>query len=255
MPENNPAQRAQELLNTLTLEEKLYQISGQMIFDVADDYEQKRNHKQGNFRNPGHFMHFDRPEPATPAEVTARILSRSVDTVEPPFGATLYQAIPKGDKMGEIVEKAVECGVTRIVPVLTERCVSRPDPKAMEGKRARWQKIAESAAKQSGRGVIPEIAPMCSFAQAVEELGHADLPLFCYEGEGTRPLAQVLREQTPVGKDVRFFIGSEGGFSQSEAEAATAAGLCPIGLGKRILRTETAAAFVLACLVYEAELG
>ena len=73
MPEKNPAQRAQELLNTLTLEEKLYQISGQMIFDVADDYEQKRNHKQGNFRNPGHFMHFDRPEPATPAEVTARI--------------------------------------------------------------------------------------------------------------------------------------------------------------------------------------
>lgn len=191
----------------------------------------------------------------TDAEVTARILSRSVDTVEPPFGATLYQAIPKGDKMGEIVEKAVECGVTRIVPVLTERCVSRPDQKAMEGKRARWQKIAEAAAKQSGRGVIPEIAPMCSFAQAVEELGHADLPLFCYEGEGTRPLAQVLREQTPVGKDVRFFIGSEGGFSQSEAEAATAAGLCPIGLGKRILRTETAAAFVLACLVYEAELG
>lgn len=191
----------------------------------------------------------------TDAEVTARILSRSVDTVEPPFAATLYQAIPKGDKMGEIVEKAVECGVTRIVPVLTERCVSRPDPKAMEGKRTRWQKIAESAAKQSGRGVIPEIAPMCSFVQAVEELRCADLPLFCYEGEGTRPLAQVLHSTSPIGKDVRFFIGSEGGFSQGEAEQAVGAGLYPIGLGKRILRTETAAAFVLACLVYEAELN
>lgn len=191
----------------------------------------------------------------TDTEVTARILSRTVDTVEPPFGATLYQAIPKGDKMGEIVEKAVECGVTRIVPVLTERCVSRPDGKALEGKRARWQKIAESAAKQSGRGVIPEIAPMFSFAQAVEEIKGAALPLFCYEGEGTRPLAQVLRENQPSGKEVRFLIGSEGGFSTAEAEQAIAAGLIPVGLGKRILRTETAAAFVLACLVYETELG
>lgn len=186
--------------------------------------------------------------------VTADILAREPDAAEPPFAATLYQALPKGDKMGEIVEKAVECGVARIVPVLSARCVSRPDAKSFAAKRARWQKIAESAAKQSGRGIIPEIAPLVSLDAAVAELARADVALLCYEGERTTSLGAAIRARGIVGKQVGFLVGSEGGFSESEAASAVAAGVTAVGLGPRILRTETAAAFVLACLSYEAEL-
>ncbi len=190
----------------------------------------------------------------TDARVVARIDKREADASEPPFAAVLYQAVPKGDKMAEIVEKAVECGVSRIVPVLTERCVSRPDPKAMDAKRARWQKIAEAAAKQSGRGTIPEISPAVDFATALSALAATDIPLFAYEGERETSLRAVLRETSLVGKTVGLFVGSEGGFSAAEAEAAHAAGVHSVGLGARILRTETAAPFLLACLVYEAEM-
>ena len=120
--------------------------------------------------------------------------------------------------------------------------------------------VPKFQAKQCGRGMIPEVNATVSFREAIKQASKADIPLFCYEGDGTESLASVLKKRAEgfkggEGPTVSIVIGSEGGFSQAEAAAAIAAGMCPIGLGKRILRTETAAAFVLACLVYELELN
>ena len=191
--------------------------------------------------------------------VRAKVIeTRKCDT-EPPYHVHLYQALPKGDKLDSVIQKAVECGVGEITTFESERCVVRVKSEGEAKKVERRQRIALEAAKQSGRGCVPSVHASLSFARTVADAAKADIALFCYEGDGTRPLAGVLKEKRAAwtgkgGPTVSIVIGSEGGFSLAEAEAAQAAGLIPVGLGKRILRTETAAAFVLACLVYEMEL-
>lgn len=177
---------------------------------------------------------------------------RDSDT-EPPYSVTLYQALVKGDKFDTVVQKAVECGVTRIVPFISDRCVVRLTKKDCEKKRLRWQRIAAEAAKQCQRGIIPEVAGLLSFDEMLTEAGTANVPLFCYEGESTRTLPEVLRGKKDAGS-LCIVIGSEGGFAVSEAQKAEDSGLISVGLGKRILRTETASSFVLACISYEMEL-
>ena len=195
-----------------------------------------------------------------PDRVEARILQTVKCDTEPPYHAFLFQALPKGDKLDSVIQKAVECGVAEITTFESERCVVRAKDGAEEKKVERRRRIALEAAKQSGRGIIPEVHPTVSFKEAIRRASEADIPLFCYEGDGTESLASVLKHRrTELGADatptVSLGIGSEGGFSQAEAAAAVAAGMHPVGLGKRILRTETAAAFVLSCLVYELELS
>ena len=175
---------------------------------------------------------------------------------EPPCRIRLLQALPKGDKLDTIIQKAVECGVSEIIPFESERCVTRVKPEAEERKTERRQRIAAEAAKQCGRSVIPTVKRTVSFADMLSLAAESDLKLFCYEGDGTKPLGEVLRAEGGLrGKDISIVIGSEGGFSLGEAERAVGAGLCPVGLGKRILRTETASGFVLSCLVYVTELS
>lgn len=194
-----------------------------------------------------------------PDRVLARILSATPSDTEPPFHAHVFQALPKGEKLDSVIQKAVECGASELTVFESERCIARVKEGGDAKKKERRQRIALEAAKQSGRGIVPTVYPTTDFAQAIREAAEADLPLFCYEGDGTRPLASVLQEQIaaqvlPACPRISLVIGSEGGFSLAEAERARAAGLIPVGLGKRILRTETAASFVLACLVYELEL-
>ena len=192
--------------------------------------------------------------------VTARILQASPIRTEPPFAAHLYQALPKGDKLDTVIQKAVECGVSTVTPFESSRCIVRAKPEAESRKTERRARIAEEAAKQCGRGMIPTVHPTVSFAEALEQAPKADLVLFCYEGKDTSPLPHVLQNflshDQPSGRvpDIAIFIGSEGGFSPEEVAAAIAHGCTPIGLGPRILRTETASSFVLACLVYALEL-
>lgn len=191
--------------------------------------------------------------------VHAKVQSVRESDTEPPYVATVYQALPKGDKLDSIIQKAVECGASALVTFESERCVARAKEGNEEKKVERRRRIALEAAKQSGRSILPEIGSTVSFAKALELAKEADIALFCYEGDGTESLSKVLHEkkrELPDGSipTVSIVIGSEGGFSQKEAEQAHAAGLIPVGLGKRILRTETAASFVLACLVYEWEL-
>ena len=195
-----------------------------------------------------------------PDRVEARVLSCAPSDTEPPYFARVFQALPKGDKLDSIIQKAVECGACEIVPFESERCIVRAKEGNEEKKTERRRRIALEAAKQSGRGRLPEVTPTVSFAKALEMARTADIPLFCYEGDGTEPLPATLagaRRALPPGAHptVSLMIGSEGGFSQKEADEARRAGMIPVCLGKRILRTETAASFVLACLVYELELS
>ena len=166
---------------------------------------------------------------------------------EPSVFVTLYQGLPKGDKMELIVQKAVELGVCAIVPVHMERCVSRPDEKALSKKGERWQKIAEEAAKQSGRGVIPRVCPALTLKAAAQRAAGDDLTLTCFEGGGER-LQSIGYENV---KSISVFIGPEGGLEETEVSLLKENGAVTVTLGPRILRTETAPLMLLSVLMYQ----
>lgn len=182
--------------------------------------------------------------------VDVSILEKAENQTEPQVKITLYQALPKGDKLSFIVEKTVELGGVEIVPVLTSRCISRPNPKSMERKIQRYQKTAEEAAKQSDRGMIPRVAPLLSFSEALEQAKAHDLSLLFYELE-TTPLREILTpDRIEHTQSIGVFIGSEGGFSPKEVDEAEKAGLVSASLGARILRAETAPIAALSALFY-----
>lgn len=184
-----------------------------------------------------------------PDQVKARVLSSNESATESPVHITLYQALPKGDKLDSVIQKAVECGVSCIVPFESERCVVRAKPEAEAHKTERRLRIAHEAAKQCGRGILPEVLPTVRFEEMLKSAGEADTVLFCYEGDGTLPIGRLLRAQhIQKGSKLAIVIGSEGGFSLAEAEKAAQNGFLMTGLGARILRTETASGFVLACI-------
>ncbi len=172
----------------------------------------------------------------SPEGVTVNVLESAPCLQEASVQVTLYQSLTKGDKMDMIVQKAVELGVHRIVPVVTSRCVSRPDEKSLKKKTERWQKIATGAAQQSCRGIVPEVSDTLSFTQAVKESASKDLSIIFYEGGGEALSALINKDI----KSVAIFVGCEGGFDISEVELAKEAGVTPATLGKRILRAETA---------------
>lgn len=179
-------------------------------------------------------------------EVYLKVNSSSKCESEPNVKVTLYQAMPKSDKLELIVQKAVELGVHRIVPVLTSRCISRPDKKSMDKKLDRLNKIALSAAQQSGRGIVPEVSSMISFERAVEEMAKDECPILFYESDGTK--LKTLMDASP--KSVSIMIGSEGGFEREEVEKAASLGIPAVNLGKRILRCETAPMCALSAIMY-----
>lgn len=175
------------------------------------------------------------------------------DGVELPAKIYLFQGLPKADKMELIIQKAVELGAFQIIPVAMKRCVVKLDEKKADSKIKRWQGIAEAAAKQSKRGVIPTVAPVMSYAQAVKMASEMDLKLVPYElAEGMEQTKQLIESVKP-GQRIAIFIGPEGGFDPEEIRAATEAGIQSITLGKRILRTETAGFTTIAWLMYQLE--
>ena len=189
-------------------------------------------------------------------EVSLRVLSSKPSETEPPYEAAVYQALAKGDRFDTVLMKATELGACRIVPVLTARCTVKPDPKDLPKKRERWQRIAAEAAGQCGRGRIPAVDVPMKFSDAVKEAAEADLALFCYEGGagcGTVALPKLF-DGAGTPRTVSVMIGPEGGFEPREAEEAVKGGMKPAGLGNRILRTETAAPFVLSALSCRYEL-
>lgn len=172
------------------------------------------------------------------------------DGIELPSKVYLFQGLPKADKMELIVQKAVELGAYEIIPVAAKRCVVKLDEKKATGKVNRWQGIAEAAAKQSKRAVIPQVHPVMTMKDALGYAGNMDVRLIPYElAEDMGHTRELLRQIQP-GQSVAIFIGPEGGFEESEIQAALKAGIEPVTLGRRILRTETAGFTVLAWLGY-----
>ncbi len=180
-------------------------------------------------------------------EVEGKILRTLPADTEPPYELRLFMAYPKGDKLETVVQKAVELGATRITPFDSSRCVKRPPKEKQERLTDRLCRIAREAAGQCGRCRAPIVDTPITWGEMLREAKEADLPLFCYEGEGTTPLGQILGE-AKAPRSVSCIVGSEGGFSQGEANEALHAGLIPTGLGKRILRCETAPLFALSVL-------
>lgn len=180
-------------------------------------------------------------------ENTLRVLSRKQCENEPGVFVTLFQALPKGDKMDYIVQKCVELGVSRIVPVLSARCVSRPDEKSLRKKRERWQKIALQAAMQSRRGIIPEVADCVSFKEAAKQTAQNDATIIFYEMGGDA-VSKILTEAP---KTLGMFIGSEGGFEEQEVALVLENGGKAATLGRRILRAETAPLAALSIIMYQ----
>lgn len=164
------------------------------------------------------------------------ILEESKNEAEPNVHLRLFQALPKGDKMDFIVQKAVECGASEIIPMYTQRCVSRPDAKAIEKKVVRWKRIAFEAAKQCGRGTVPSVGSPVDLNGAAEMCPAANTRIFFYECAKT-PLKEAV---TVFSENIDIIIGSEGGFDRSEAALMKELGFAEASMGKRILRCETA---------------
>jgi len=173
------------------------------------------------------------------------ILSSFRPERESPLEITLAQALGKGEKMDWVVEKATELGVRRIAPFFSSRTVPRLDRERLERRKSRWEKIALAAVKQSGRGRIPEIVLAGDFTDLIGRSWECQLKLFFWEGESGQKLTQIRRERDRL-DSILLVIGPEGGFSPAEASEAKRCGFQPVSLGKRILRTETAALAALS---------
>lgn len=179
--------------------------------------------------------------------VFADVLNSTVCEQEPSVKITLFMALTKGDKMDDIVQKSVELGVYEIVPVLTSRCISRPDEKQMKKKVARWQKIAENAARQSRRGIIPNVCDMMTLKEASNKVKLYDKSIVFYECGGEK-IRDIVDESVTT---LAMFVGSEGGFEEAEIELLKSSGVIPATLGARILRAQTAPIAGITAVMYQ----
>lgn len=188
-------------------------------------------------------------------EVICELRFIKEEDLELPSRVYLFQGLPKADKMELIIQKAVELGAYEIIPVSCRRTVVKLDEKKVKARLARWQGIAEAAAKQSKRGIIPAVQPVMTMKEAIAYSRCAKVRIIPYElaedTETTRKLINGLRQ----GEDVAVFIGPEGGFEEAEIQAAIEAEVVPVTLGKRILRTETAGLTVLSWIMYQLEIN
>ena len=183
--------------------------------------------------------------------VLVEITSDKVANTEPPVEVTLYQALPKKDKLELIIQKATELGVANIVPIVTKRTIVHIDSEKSGKKVERWNKIAQEACKQSGRAYVPQISEPVNFKTVLCNI-KAELNLIPYEAETEKSLKQVLRSsKVSMSKSIGIFIGPEGGWDKGELEMAVNQGIIPVTLGPRILRTETASLAVLTLVLYE----
>lgn len=182
----------------------------------------------------------------------AHIISAEESRQEPKTRVTIYQGIPKSDKMESIIQKSVELGVYKLVPVMMDRCIAKlENEKKQLEKIKRWKKISVEAAKQCGRGILPEVALPISFSQAIDEMTSKGLAIMPYEmlASSSSDLKSVLSAKNC--EEISVIIGPEGGFSDKEAELAKNKGVSLVGLGPRILRTETVSSAILGIIMYE----
>ena len=185
----------------------------------------------------------------SPGQISLVVKSTAISNAEPKVRASIYMAFSKGDKFEHVIQKATELGAFEIIAFPSARCVSRPDDKSLKKKLDRWQKIAASAAEQSGRGVIPQVVVLGSYKEALERALLADKAVLFYENEQAVTFKMAL--QASQYSSVSLITGPEGGFEPREVEQATQMGLQVCTLGKRILRCETAPLCALSALMYD----
>ena len=183
-------------------------------------------------------------------ETELEVLERGSCDTESAVKVSIYMAFPKADKLEHVIQKATELGAAEIVAFPSGRCVSRPDEKSLKKKLERWQKIAASAAEQSGRGVIPRVTVLGSFAEALNRGREDDLALMFYENERATTLRMALSSKEY--KTVSLLTGPEGGLEEKEVAQAMDAGWQVCTLGRRILRCETAPLCALSAVMYDA---
>ena len=232
------------------------QVAGELLTIIGDDV----NHMKNVLRmrsgeaftaadENGEFYHCEIEE-LEKEQVTAKILWKEQGTTELSSKIYLFQGLPKSDKMELIIQKAVELGAYKIIPVATKRAIVKLDAKKEASKLKRWQAIAEGAAKQSGRMLIPHISEVKTYGEALQMARALDvniIPYECARGmDGTREIFGNIKPGMSIG----IFIGPEGGFEESEVEKAKEQGIHPVTLGRRILRTETAGLTTLSILMY-----
>ncbi len=186
----------------------------------------------------------------TNSEVRVRVLEKRTCTTEASVRVSVYMAFPKADKLEHVIQKATELGAWEIVAFPSARCISKPDEKGLKKKLERWQKIAASAAEQSGRGVIPQVAVLPSLTAALERAAQADKAIMFYENEHAVTLRMAL--EAGSFRTVSLLTGPEGGLEEREVEQARKAGLQVCTLGSRILRCETAPLCALSAVMYAA---
>ena len=186
-------------------------------------------------------------------EIKAKILEIDKGGNELDTEFYLFQCLPKGDKMELIIQKAVELGVKEIIPVSSKRAIVKLDDKKAEAKVKRWNSISESAAKQSGRIIIPQVKKPISFREAVKYAEAMDMAVIPYENFKDMTETRQVIDKMQSGMRIGIFIGPEGGFDGNEIEMAVEAGIERISLGRRILRTETAGMTILSILMFKME--
>lgn len=187
-------------------------------------------------------------EQITDDQISLKVLERQKASSEAAVRVSIYMAFPKADKLEHVIQKATELGATEIVAFPSARCVSRPDDKSLAKKLQRWEKIAQSAAEQSGRGCVPSVMVMPSYKAALERAALADLAILFYENEHATTLRMALEEKSF--RSVSLLTGPEGGLDIKEVDQAAAAGLRVCTLGSRILRCETAPLCALSAVMY-----
>lgn len=184
----------------------------------------------------------------SPGQVSLVVQKRLQSASEAAVKVSVYMAFSKGDKLEHVIQKATELGAYEIVAFPSSRCVSRPDDKSLRNKLERWQKIAASAAEQSGRCVIPKVLTVATYDAAIKRAAQADMPILFYENEQATTLRMALDSKSFA--TVALLTGPEGGLEPSEVEKASQAGLQVCTLGKRILRCETAPLCALSAVMY-----
>lgn len=184
----------------------------------------------------------------SPGQISLVVHKRQESMSEPKVRASIYMAFPKADKLEHVIQKATELGAYEIVAFPSARCVSRPDEKSLKKKQERWQKIAASAAEQSGRGLVPQIIVLGSYSEALKRAGECELSILFYENERATTLKMALEDS--AFQTVSLLTGPEGGLESREVEMAKEAGFRICTLGSRILRCETAPLCALSAVMY-----
>ncbi len=185
----------------------------------------------------------------TSDQVSLTVIDRMFSNAEASVRVSVFMAFSKGDKLEHVIQKATELGAYEVVAFPSARCVSRPDDKSLKKKLERWQKIAASAAEQSGRGYIPQVIVLSSYKEALAEAAKADIPILFYENERATTLRMALKSRSY--RSVSILTGPEGGLEDREVEAAKSAGFNICTLGSRILRCETAPLCALSAVMYD----